>query len=1321
MKENKQNKKNINFFFQSLLSNFIFLLNIIKIYSLCDKDSPLLKDGSCLSYCTGNEIKTGVCQIENEIIKTQWMDNTIYFSDGTHYINILNTQKDVLIVLLSEFPGSNKRYFYALDQEGRGYFNENGEQTYQKAITISSESTITRFESFSFLIKLKAKTQTKEYIMDIGSEPQLLQIYDYEQVQITTKDISRVFDKISRVHILLGAYTPLTDSSSNYYLIGLIWTDYSTGKETINLSLIKFYATKLINEITVTPTYKTFEIGKSLFVSCYEIPTSFYIVCFYKNKNKQYNMEIYKPNLTPLTSTKLQDGNSNTEIFFKCVHFYKEIGAFVYYSTGNSPYATIHFKSYCISSNTISDYYTKFKLDEYSFYYNSTLNDMIKVKDKKIFFVAVSLNKLELYIISIYMYAEEKLVQRIYKTNSFSLNEHYFYNTLRLENYRNFLVFGSNCFKDDMTLSSFNIFSYPNSTDINIDIYDSLLKNNSIKINNIKLEIKDLCKIENNIFGYILTGIKIIEITKNNGYLSFLDGTNLVTDTTIDISQILKLNIVKLDDINNLYSEFTYKIKYVCLATEPDYNEYNKYTISIKDTGGTEQTIFNSQKQTYMGRYSYHSFSLNQQLIEKGCDNKCELCIYNEEDKCVTCKYEDFEIISNYKKCNEVITTIIETTTLKVIETITPKIIEKTTQKVIETNNPTTIPEMNFIIPEKTEDMIPKIIKTTIPEEIKTISENSICSFVEIILGYCESELSDEMAQDIYLYIKKELINDKFQKENFIVKTPSVSFQLTSLDFQKNNNLNLSTVDLGECENKLREEYNISKEYRLIIFKIDIQNTNKTLTYVQYEVYHPETFIQLNLDICQNMIINITIPSNLDSETILLYQSLENQGYNMFNPNDKFYTDICTTYTTINNTDILLIDRKIDIYNKYANITICQENCNVESYNDNSNTVSCYCNAKSNNSTIDLNIQTKFNLKGLKGIFSNYLNNSNFRVMKCYPVAFDLTTIAKNIGRIVMTLIMLTFIVLFIIFIIKGNKQISRYLKSIIHIKLKNQKEKDKKNKKEKNFKEKNEKKKNKKNEEKKNIKNKKSDKLKKTDIKKSNPFKKQKTKIKESEKKPKHTKSAKSLIIQKNKEIITNSYLKQNNKSSFKKSFLNKNEKNIPKGNNIFIYNIFNKIDSKENLKLNDKANSNSTIQFNDQELNMLEYKKAIILDKRTYFQYYISLLKRKHLILFTFLPINDYNLQYIKIILFLLAFSLFFSINGFFFSDETMHQIYVSDGDSHILNQIPYIFYSSVVPAIINLILKQLSLSENSILRLKKEKNIKSVLKMEKEIKKR
>ena len=80
------------------------------------------------------------------------------------------------------------------------------------------------------------------------------------------------------------------------------------------------------------------------------------------------------------------------------------------------------------------------------------------------------------------------------------------------------------------------------------------------------------------------------------------------------------------------------------------------------------------------------------------------------------------------------------------------------------------------------------------------------------------------MSKDIYLYIKNQLINSNFTDDNLLIKTPSVSFQLTTMDYQKNNNLNLSTIDLGACEDKLREEYNISKEYDLIFMNPKIKN-----------------------------------------------------------------------------------------------------------------------------------------------------------------------------------------------------------------------------------------------------------------------------------------------------------------------------------------------------------------------------------------------------------------------------------------------------------------------------------------------------------------
>ena len=105
---------------------------------------------------------------------------------------------------------------------------------------------------------------------------------------------------------------------------------------------------------------------------------------------------------------------------------------------------------------------------------------------------------------------------------------------------------------------------------------------------------------------------------------------------------------------------------------------------------------------------------------------------------------------------------------------------------------------------------------------------------------------------------------------------------------------------------------------------------------------------------------------------------------------------------------------------------------------------------------------------------------------------------------------------------------------------------------------------------------------------------------------------------------------------------------------------------------------------------------------------QYYWSLLKKKQLILFTFLHNNDYNLISIKINLFLFSISLNLTVNAFFFYDSTMHKIYIYNDKYSILYQIPQIIFSSVVSIILNFALKFLALSENDILQIKKKKNL-------------
>ena len=125
--------------------------------------------------------------------------------------------------------------------------------------------------------------------------------------------------------------------------------------------------------------------------------------------------------------------------------------------------------------------------------------------------------------------------------------------------------------------------------------------------------------------------------------------------------------------------------------------------------------------------------------------------------------------------------------------------------------------------------------------------------------------------------------------------------------------------------------------------------------------------------------------------------------------------------------------------------------------------------------------------------------------------------------------------------------------------------------------------------------------------------------------------------------------------------------------------------------------------MEYNNVELNNLSYSLALKYDKRTFFQYYISLLKIKHIFIFTFCNNNDYNIKIIKYDLFLFGFVLSYFINTLFFNDETMQKIYKSDGSFNFIYQLPQILYSSLISSIINILVKLLALSEKTIIEYK------------------
>ena len=150
----------------------------------------------------------------------------------------------------------------------------------------------------------------------------------------------------------------------------------------------------------------------------------------------------------------------------------------------------------------------------------------------------------------------------------------------------------------------------------------------------------------------------------------------------------------------------------------------------------------------------------------------------------------------------------------------------------------------------------------------------------------------------------------------------------------------------------------------------------------------------------------------------------------------------------------------------------------------------------------------------------------------------------------------------------------------------------------------------------------------------------------------------------------------------------------------------ILNNAHNSENKKLNKKYKE--ILEYTDKELNSLIYQDALMKDKRSFFQYYLSLLRANHLLLFSFYSFhNDYNSQIIKIFLFFFFFAVHFTINALFFNDNTMHKIYTDEGDFNFIYQIPKIIYSSLISAVISIFIKYLSLSEKNIIEIKSEKN--------------
>ena len=322
--------------------------------------------------------------------------------------------------------------------------------------------------------------------------------------------------------------------------------------------------------------------------------------------------------------------------------------------------------------------------------------------------------------------------------------------------------------------------------------------------------------------------------------------------------------------------------------------------------------------------------------------------------------------------------------------------------------------------------------------------ENNINNLINAITNHSIDNLLNDIAEggdDITIYEE------------------DIKYQISStLNQETKEYKNISNIKLGKCEEKLKEKYNISLNESLLILKIDFKVQELSGPLVEYLVFHPETKEKLDLNYCEKDSINISLPVELNSSNIF-----------KFNPNDEFYNDICSTFTTDNKTDITLNDRQEEFI--HNNMSLCETDCIYKDYDYINKKVICECNVKINFANIyEINVYTEKFKKNCKAV-----NLVNLKIMKCYKNLFTKEGIVSNIGSYVILSIILLYIISLILFIFIGYNSLKKRIKDLVNfekkfsvkVKINTQiTETDKNNKKEKNSKglEKNKKDKNNKN-----------------------------------------------------------------------------------------------------------------------------------------------------------------------------------------------------------------------------------------------------------------
>lgn len=320
--------------------------------------------------------------------------------------------------------------------------------------------------------------------------------------------------------------------------------------------------------------------------------------------------------------------------------------------------------------------------------------------------------------------------------------------------------------------------------------------------------------------------------------------------------------------------------------------------------------------------------------------------------------------------------------------------------------------EYSCLIKETNECVREANASTECRHEVPEVADKvEIFSYLkENILSYYEEEFIDiQSNQTVSVYDTTESVNDKFGLSN------------------------LTLIDLGECETKLKLAYGIPEDEGLIVAQIDKIEPNYPVNSISFLVFSKNGTL-LDFSICQRLEINVTYQSsnNMTSHFITdqQMQMLQSQHINIFNAQDDFFNDRCTPYATKNsNGDIHDVPLELRRDEFFANVSLCDDTaCRLASAEELSGKIKCICTIEGSSETVGEIMS--YTSKKEKIPTWKELTFINIDILKCTHLLIKKNILINNIGFYILTSLIAIQIINYIFYFCVKEDVFGRYITS---------------------------------------------------------------------------------------------------------------------------------------------------------------------------------------------------------------------------------------------------------------------------------------------------